>query len=304
MHDLVYGGSVADEVTRSYEQAWKEFGRIGDNGHYHIMMSQDTRVVRQNIGKVAWVDAWCGALLNMWNRDFVHTHYPRQIRGLIKQGKEGRLFINVAPRPLVMGQTIVSDDCDFGWVAAWASEMGDTETLTGLLAHADAFMSPTWRNGGLYYPRNDQFDDGHDNRTLLDPMSGNVLLGYARLNVPDGLHHFYNGPWSASHFNEPCLAEVSPHLDVGQAVFDEAARTLRFQLQRNAAASGDGMVKLANVASREPWVLHCDGEELGRWRDGALIPAAGSSMRLVKDGLMLHCPDGPPRAFAMVFGEA
>jgi hypothetical protein len=40
-------------VTRSYEQAWKELGRIGDSGHHHIMMSQDTRAVRQNIGKVS-----------------------------------------------------------------------------------------------------------------------------------------------------------------------------------------------------------------------------------------------------------
>lgn len=51
MHDLVYGGSIAEEVVRGYEQAWKDFGRIGENGHYNIMMSQDTKAVRQNIGK-------------------------------------------------------------------------------------------------------------------------------------------------------------------------------------------------------------------------------------------------------------
>ena len=27
LHDLVYGGDVAAEVTRSYEKAWQEFGR-------------------------------------------------------------------------------------------------------------------------------------------------------------------------------------------------------------------------------------------------------------------------------------
>ena len=145
LHDLVYGGNVAGEVTRSYEQAWREFGRIGDNGHYHIMMSQDTRVVRPNMGKVPWVDAWCGALMNMWNRDFVHQHYPAQVRDLIKPGSDGRLSVHMVPKPMVMGQTMVTDDCDFGWVTAWASEMGDGETLGGLLAHADTYMSPTWR---------------------------------------------------------------------------------------------------------------------------------------------------------------
>jgi hypothetical protein len=145
LHDLVYGGDVAAEVTRSYEQAWQEFGRVGENGHYHIMMAQDTRAVRPNVAKVPWVDAWCGALMNMWNRDFVHAHYRHQVRDLIKPGSEGRLSVHMVPKPLVMGQTMITDDCDFGWVPAWASEMGDSETLQGMLAHADAYMSPKWR---------------------------------------------------------------------------------------------------------------------------------------------------------------
>lgn len=107
------------------------------------MMSQDTKAVRQNIGRAPWVDAWCGALMNMWNRDFVHQHYPSQISDIVKPGTDGALSIRVGARPLVMGQTIISDDCDFGWVAAWASEMGDAETLRGLLTHADRFMNPT-----------------------------------------------------------------------------------------------------------------------------------------------------------------
>ena len=41
-----------------------------------------------------------------------------------------------------MGQAVVTDTCDTGWVAAWASEMGDRATLDGLLAHADRFMAP------------------------------------------------------------------------------------------------------------------------------------------------------------------
>src|SRR4051812_27765268 len=97
------------------------------------MMSPGTQTGRPNVGKSPWVDAWTGALLNMWNRDFVREHYPRQIRDLLRPGKDGALSINVPVRPEVMGQRIITDDCDFGWTTAWVSEMGDDETLRGLL---------------------------------------------------------------------------------------------------------------------------------------------------------------------------
>jgi linalool dehydratase/isomerase-like protein len=301
MHDLVYGGAMADEVTHSYEQAWADFGRVGDNGHYNIMMSQDTKAVRQNVGKSPWVDAWCGALLNMWNRDFVHEHYPRQIRDLLKPGKDGALSINTSPRPLVMGQTIVSDDCDFGWVTAWASEMGDAQTLRGLLAHADRHMAPGWIDGGLYYPRNDELEDAEGNRTLIEPMSGNVLLGYARLNIPDGLWHFYNEPWDKEHFAQPALTRVAGDVDVSKAVFDATANRLDFTLRRRDRGPRDGAVLLGNVRSRGAWVLRCDGAEIAHGSGDALTLAGSADVGLEAGGIVLHCPAGQPHAFVMTF---
>ena len=265
MHDLVHGGSRAEEVTRGYEQAWKDFGRIGENGHYNIMIAQDTKVVRANLGKAPWVDAWCGALMNMWNRDFVHRHYPRQIRDLLKPGRDGALSVVSGQRPLVMGQTIVADDCDFGWVTAWASEMGDADTLGGLFAHADRHMAPRWKDGGLYYPRNDDPEDAEGNRTVIEPMSGNVLMGYARLNIPDGFWHFYNEPWDRAHFTEPAIEEVGADIDVSRAVFDRGTGMLSLSIGRRDDVGGDGTVRLANVLSRGGWSLSCDGQELGHW---------------------------------------
>jgi hypothetical protein len=303
LHDLVYGGDVAAEVTRSYEQAWQEFGRVGENGHYHIMMAQDTRAVRPNVAKVPWVDAWCGALMNMWNRDFVHAHYRHQVRDLIKPGSEGRLSVHMVPKPLVMGQTMITDDCDFGWVPAWASEMGDSETLQGMLAHADAYMSPKWRDGGFYYPRNDTIEDQHGNRTVIEPMSGNVLLGYARLNIPDGLHGLYSSPWDKARFAEPCLSFVSDDIDVSRAVFDSSAHALQFRLQRNPAAAGDGTVKLSNMGARGDWILRGDGDELARLADGKLVIANDMLLARAGDDLLLHCPQGLPHEFNATFGR-
>lgn len=104
------------------------------------------------------------------------------------------MSIRVPDRPQIKGQTIVSDDRDFGWVTAWTAELGDAATLGGLLAHADRYMRPTLIDGGLYYPRNDIAEDAAGNRTLVEPHTGNVLLGYARLNVPDRLWDLYNRP--------------------------------------------------------------------------------------------------------------
>jgi len=301
MHDLVNGGSMADDVTRSYEQAWKEFGRVGDNGHYHIMMSQDTRMVRQNVGKAPWVDAWTGALLNMWNRDFVHAHYPRQIRDLLKPGREGTLSINVPVRPEIMWLRIVSDDCDFGWVTAWASEMGDAETLHGLLAHADRYMAPAWVDGGLYYPRNDVVENADGIRTLVEPMSGNVLLGYARLNRPDGLWHLYNEPWEPVHFAEPAIVAVGSDIDVSRAVFEPEAGWLNFAVARRRDISGDGTVRIGRALARGPWSLMGGGAEMARGT-ASDVQLAGA-VRVERDGadVVLHCPQGFAQSCVMAF---
>jgi len=98
--------------------------------------------------------------MNMWNRDFVRAHYPAQVKDLISEGPGGTLLVRSPPRPEVMGEKVISDDCDFGWMTVWASEMGDAVMLDSLLCHADRFMHPTWRSGGPYYPRNDQSRSG------------------------------------------------------------------------------------------------------------------------------------------------
>ena len=71
------GGHRAEEVVAGYERAWAGFGRLDEAGHYNMMVAEDSRVVRPNERPSPWVDAWCGALMNMWNRDFVHANYPR-----------------------------------------------------------------------------------------------------------------------------------------------------------------------------------------------------------------------------------
>jgi Linalool dehydratase/isomerase len=305
LHDLLTGENVAAEVTRSYEQAWSQFGRLDSTGHYNTMLTQDSHTVVPNASK-PWVDAWCGTLMNMWNREFVRAHYPEQVKDLLIDGPDGTKSVRAAPKIEIMGQKLISDSCDFGWVAAWASEMGDAATLDGLLAHADRYMNPTWRDGGLYYPRNDTEYDERGNRTEVEPFTGNVLLGYARLNVPDGMWKLYNHPWSPAHFTEPALTVVAGDIAVSQARFTPASGTLAFRVQRDGDRRGDGSIVLGNIADRERWSLRENDVVVATGQSGGPVtprPQSGAvrgiEIERVADGIKVRIAAGAPRTFEL-----
>jgi hypothetical protein len=176
-----------------------------------------------------------------------------------------------------MGQPVVVDSCDTGWVAAWASEMGDPATLSGLLAHVDRFMAPQWRDGGLFYPRNDTPADADGNRTEIDPMTGNVLLGYARLNVEDGLHDLYQHPWGPDHYGEPALVEVGHDVEVSRAEVVDGV--LHARLRRH-TGDGEAAVVIGRVPDRAR--LRIDGQEI----------ASGDVVRSVPEGLRVEVAPG------------
>jgi hypothetical protein len=182
--------------------------------------------------------------MNTWNRDFVHENYPQQVADFLVPGPDGTVSVRSTPAMNVMGHTVVNDTCDMGWVAAWAAEMGDRATLDGILAHADRFMAPTWADGGLYYPRNDTPSDADGHRTEMEPMTGNVLLGYARLDVPDGLHELYQHPWGPEHFTEPALVEVGHDVEVSRAEVLDGVLHARL---RRRGAGDDGAVVIGRV---------------------------------------------------------
>jgi Linalool dehydratase/isomerase len=237
------------------------------------------------------------------NRDFVRAHYADQIGDFLRSGPDGALSVVAGERPLVMGQKIVGDSCDFGWTTAWASEMGDSDTLEGLLKHADAHMSPRWLNGGLYYPRNDVVADAEGNATMMEPMTGNVLLGYSRLNVPDGLWRFYNDRWEVSRFSEPALIRVASDLDVSKAWFNKDLNRLEFAMQRYDETVTDGTVVLGNLKARSNWILERDGSEIARGSGEYLEGVDDVDLDRDENGLVLRCLDPAPRSYVMTFRD-
>jgi hypothetical protein len=153
-----------------------------------------------------------------------------------------------------------------------------------------AYMAPTWRDGGLYYPRNDAETNADGNRTIVEPLTGNVLLGYARLNVPDGLRRLYNEPWDRAHFDEPAITAVARDVEVSEAFFDRSRRTLTFTVRRSDDRAGDGVVGLRDAPGTAAWSV--DGAE-------RVVPRSapqdlGGGFVLSRDGeeLLLRCPPG------------
>src|SRR5687768_5411558 len=106
-------------------------------------------------------------------------------------------------------------------------------------------------------------------------MSGNVLLGYARLDIPDGLWAIYNQPWGPDHHIEPALVEVERDVEVGRAEVIDGV--LHARLRRDRTLPGDGWVALGNLP------------------DGARLRLGGTDItgRAEGDRVVLVVPDGP-----------
>ena len=104
----------------------------------------------------------------------------------------------------------------FGTLARAAAEVGDTDTLEGLLAYADRYLSPTPRNGGLFYPRNDDMGG----TGYCTALVGNALIAAARLCPRDGFRAMYDRPWGPADLSAPELCEVDfPAVLVREAVY-------------------------------------------------------------------------------------
>ncbi|MDZ7881901.1 MAG: hypothetical protein U5N53_02825 [Mycobacterium sp.] len=83
MHDQLTGGNIADDVVAGYKKAHAEYGHVGENGHYNMLVLEDSKMLVQNAEKYAWVDGWVGAMMNAWNREFVREHYAAQVADVL-----------------------------------------------------------------------------------------------------------------------------------------------------------------------------------------------------------------------------
>ena len=158
---------------------------------------------------------------------------------------------------------------DFGWFALLASEVGDAETVETMTEYADTHFEPTWREGGYYYPSSPDYiwnftRDWKGYIHNVGPVTGNVLVGFARINPKDGLWRLYNHPWDESHFAEPYITDVEYlEASVTQAVYDAKKDALIVTLAPGPVESDATSFTVRQLDPAKTYSLIRDGQALG-----------------------------------------
>ncbi|RKE36453.1 hypothetical protein B0G76_2639 [Paraburkholderia sp. BL23I1N1] len=290
LHDMVYGGSLAKEVTDGYLRAWSDFGVLDGTGHFNMMIQEKERRVITPPNGAPWTDFWTASMMHAWNPAFVEEHYPRQITKWSIEGPDGSLTIRPSP-PLSPSSAAAPSARDFGWAAVCASEVGDHDTLGRLLAYADHFLQPIWRDGGYFYPRRDEALDGAGRPIAMDPHTGNALLSYARLNVPHGLRKLYDDPWTTTaHFDEPALVEMSPALDVRSAWFNKDESLLTLRLGPPSGLAPVATLSIGNHWNRGNWKFSINGVLVASGSAREVTSHTGINLRRADDTLLIELP--------------
>jgi hypothetical protein len=218
----------------------------------------------EGITAVAWA-----SVMHSWAPDYVEMVYPRARDQILRRMADGTLGVNLAgyfekykeyqrnpghhaTDPMMVGVHI------FGTLALAAAEVGDGETLAGLLAYADKYLSPTWKNGGFFYPRNDDLSSPGYATALI----GNALIAGARLCPRDGFRKLYDSPWRETTLSAPLLCEVDfPAVLVREAVYPGDGTILRALLAPGRAGAERQTVAIRGLdLSREVRVLADDTE--------------------------------------------
>lgn len=289
LHDFLYGGTMAEEVTEGYRRAWADFGILDAAGHYNIVVQEQEHVLLQR-PPAPWADFWLGALMHMWDPEGVKAAYPGQMAHWAQKGPNETLWIPPSIRPEGMGPE-TSNALDFGWAAVCASEVGDQETLDKLLAYADGFLTPTWNDGAFYYRRRDGWLNDSGQLHAMDPHTGNALLAYARLNVPDGLRQLYAQPLDAARFDDPALVDMTDGLDVRVAYYDRDRSILNVVIRPGRADRNDAELTVSNVWGRGAWRLFVDGDHVATGdQTDVTITRGAVSARRSENGLVLRLP--------------
>lgn len=251
----------------------------------------DTQFVRAN------------AYMNTWNSDKVKSLYDSQSYGFITN-IDGEVQLHEEKIALEYRKLVDTEDADkndaavlararanaaalppsfpfsqptFGYVVQWLSELGKKAELDGLLKYADTNLQPTWENGGLFYPRNDDRTNEAGEWTHMDPFSGNAAIGYARLNVANGQKKIWDNPRKRGHAaTQPWIdgIELGQGIDCLRGVWDSEESALVLTMK-----TWDGRnVTATPVATNLPageWAVFVDGElvQLGTLEGGCDLRA-------------------------------
>jgi hypothetical protein len=225
----------------------------------------------EGITAVAWA-----SVMHTWAPEYVESVYPRARDQILRHAEDGSLAVNLAgylekykayqknpghhaTDPMMVGVHI------FGTLALAAAEVGDTETLNGLLAYADKHLQPVWKNGGLFYPRNDDLSSPG----YITALIGNALIAAARLCPRDGFRNLYGNPWTEADLTKPELCDVNfPSVLVREASYPTSGPLLRLRLLHGRVGSERQTVSVSRLPPADGIRIAVDGGEEIMVRNG------------------------------------
>lgn len=220
-YDHTHGTDHAARAMPRFEESWRSRSTMfGDSPSDDLpiffrkrqndFIYEESDDNNEGITAVAWA-----SVMHAWAPEYVEKVYPRARDQILRPMGDGTLGVNLgtyaekhqeyqrnpghhATDPMMVGVHI------FGTLALAAAEVGDDDTRRGLLAYADRHLDPTWKNGGLFYPRNDDLAGSG----YVTSLVGNALLAGARVCPTDGFRALYQHPWDEGDHQLPELCEV------------------------------------------------------------------------------------------------
>lgn len=227
--------------------------------------------------------------MNTWNSDEVRARYDNHVMGFLTDF-DGKTRLNASRVALAFRKLVSEDGADprnpdtldqarkichkfvspvipfetISWVTftMMLSELGKKKELNDLLDYADTHLMPTWENGGLYYPRNDQIFDNDYNMIHMEPHSGNSGLGYARLNIEDGQKKMWERPWTREILrSRPYIDGVTfaDGVDFLRGIWDESAQAMIVTLRSWSDLSSNVALGVRNLPNG-PWAVYVNGK--------------------------------------------
>jgi len=321
-YDAVYGTRYAAEVVPRHIAAWRKISTLyrTDSGGQAAMgfyISRDALLVSD-------ANTWGkGQFLNVYAADYMRTMYPRWRERLFDIDSDGMLVVKPAPPPSTvqlgppphahhMTQAARPAPREFfsfaeqlaHKVGPVAAEFGDPDLQRAAMKFVNFHNPPIWRDGELYYERNDEFGTP---RFLT--RRANIVIGSGHVWARNAFHDLYNKPWTAETLQTPELREVDyPKVLVQQAYYDRARDALVVTLLPHGVLPDsrqprdvDTQVLIANLAPGATYAVTRDGEPIAQVAAGRVTTVGASEAATASpEGLRLRARlRGAPQTYVI-----
>ena len=279
MYDHLYGTKYFTTASTQYKKVLAEENALDPKtktwANFYSIHTK--KWVQEPMGAV---DGWAGAFMHAWDKAAIEAVYPTQRDYHIVTLPDGTATVKGdLEKELKSPHPVYSEDQ--GFMAVLAAEVGDAATKAKMLNYADKYYAPRWNGDAYYYPIAAEFrraDDAPNVWRRVQPLQSTSTFALARLLPKDGLYKMYNHPFTAKHFQQPYVSNITyPDVQVPRAVFDETKNALVVTLRpgRTASTTAVRSWTFNNLDPKGSWAVWQDGRKLATLQAGAVKPAAG-----------------------------